>query len=175
MTTCSHSSARGSALHWSRTRSSARLGGDEFAVIAPMDAVSEVTDELRRGFEQPFICEGLHFDIDASIGSARYPDDGSTVDDLLKAADIAMYVAKEQGRGFAVYDAALDRNDARRLKLLGELAPRSITASCSCSSNPRSRPRRGGSSVRKRWCDGTIPSSGCCPRASSSRSPSRPA
>jgi diguanylate cyclase (GGDEF)-like protein len=99
----------------------ARLGGDEFAVIAPMDAVSEVTDELRRGFEQPFICEGLHFDIDASIGSARYPDDGSTVDDLLKAADVAMYVAKEQGRGFAVYDAALDRNDARRLKLLGEL------------------------------------------------------
>jgi EAL domain-containing protein (putative c-di-GMP-specific phosphodiesterase class I) len=44
-----------------------------------------------------------------------------SVDDLLKAADVAMYVAKEQRRGFAVYEAALDRNDARRLQLLGEL------------------------------------------------------
>jgi diguanylate cyclase (GGDEF)-like protein len=99
----------------------ARLGGDEFAVIARAETTTAIVEELRDVFADPFISEGLHFDIDASIGSARYPGDGASVDDLLKAADVAMYVAKEQGRGFAVYDTALDRNDARRLQLLGEL------------------------------------------------------
>jgi len=99
----------------------ARLGGDEFAVIAPSDSAAAVSEQLRHAFEEPFLVEGLHFDIDASIGSARYPEHGATVDDLLKAADVAMYVAKEQRRGFAVYEPALDRNDARRLQLLGEL------------------------------------------------------
>jgi diguanylate cyclase (GGDEF)-like protein len=99
----------------------ARLGGDEFAVIAPSAVAEGVVARLREAFERPFLVEGLHFDIDASIGSARYPDHGATVDDLLKAADVAMYVAKEHARGFAVYDVALDRNDARRLQLLGEL------------------------------------------------------
>jgi diguanylate cyclase (GGDEF)-like protein len=99
----------------------ARLGGDEFAVIAPSDTAAAAAEELRHAFEAPFLVEGLHFDIDASIGSARYLDHGRTVDDLLKAADVAMYVAKEHRRGFAEYEAALDRNDARRLQLLGEL------------------------------------------------------
>ena len=99
----------------------ARLGGDEFAVIAPGDTAAAVAQQLQRAFDLPFLVEGLHFDIDASIGSACYPDHGVSVDDLLKAADVAMYVAKEQRRGFAIYEAALDRNDARRLQLLGEL------------------------------------------------------
>jgi len=99
----------------------ARLGGDEFAVIAPTERAEEVAARLRETFEQPFLVEGLHFDIDASVGSARYPDHGTSVDDLLKAADVAMYIAKEQARGFALYDVALDRNDARRLQLVGEL------------------------------------------------------
>jgi diguanylate cyclase (GGDEF)-like protein len=99
----------------------ARLGGDEFAVIAPRALADATVSRLRDVFERPFLVEGLHFDIDASIGSARYPDHGGSVDDLLKAADVAMYVAKEHARGFAVYDVALDRNDARRLQLLGEL------------------------------------------------------
>jgi len=99
----------------------ARLGGDEFAVITPAEDADRVIEQLRAAFDEPFLVEGLHFDIDASIGSARYPDHGATVDDLLKAADVAMYVAKEHRRGFVVYEAALDRNDARRLQLLGEL------------------------------------------------------
>jgi diguanylate cyclase (GGDEF)-like protein len=99
----------------------ARLGGDEFAVIAPLQHADEVVDQLRATFDSAFLVEGLHFDIDASIGSARYPDHGTNVDDLLKAADVAMYIAKERARGFALYDVALDRNDARRLQLVGEL------------------------------------------------------
>jgi diguanylate cyclase (GGDEF)-like protein len=99
----------------------ARLGGDEFAVIVDTARATTVVEQLRGTFDRPFLVEGLHFDIDASIGSARYPEHGATVDDLLKAADVAMYVAKENTRGFAVYDAALDRNDARRLQLLGDL------------------------------------------------------
>jgi diguanylate cyclase (GGDEF)-like protein len=99
----------------------ARLGGDEFAVIAPSETEETASEQLRKAFEAPFLVEGLHFDIDASIGCARYPDHGTSVDDLLKAADVAMYVSKEQRRGFTLYEAALDRNDARRLQLLGEL------------------------------------------------------
>ena len=77
----------------------ARLGGDEFAALisnVPSRAVAqEVAQRLERCFDDVFTCEGVDVRGSASFGIAMYPDDGSTKDSLLSAADASMYVAKQ--------------------------------------------------------------------------------
>ena len=80
----------------------ARLGGDEFVVILPMigcsDDVPKITNKILEKLMLPVKLEEHEVYTSASIGVALYPDDGISVDDLLKNADIAMYQAKEHGR-----------------------------------------------------------------------------
>ncbi len=76
-----------------------RYGGDEFAVILPnsptMDAFS-VAERIREkiGFEMA----SRQLDISISIGVASWPGDGSTLDELCYAADMALYYAKHTGQ-----------------------------------------------------------------------------
>ena len=76
----------------------ARLGGDEFAVLVPnvrsRNDVEEVALRLERCFRNPFELEGYTLDGSASVGIALFPEDGTTKDSLLSAADAAMYVTK---------------------------------------------------------------------------------
>lgn len=76
----------------------ARLGGDEFAVLLPKIRnhmeVEEISHRLERSFDMPFSAEGYVVHGSASIGIAIYPEDGTTKDSLLSAADAAMYVNK---------------------------------------------------------------------------------
>jgi diguanylate cyclase (GGDEF)-like protein len=76
----------------------ARLGGDEFSVLLSMvrtRAVAEdIVDRLNRCFDEPFIIEECAIYGSASVGLALYPDDGTTRDSLLSAADATMYLAK---------------------------------------------------------------------------------
>ena len=60
-------------------------------------------------------------DIAASIGIARYPEHGDEASALMRAADVAMYVAKRAKIGYAVYDPAHDERRQEFLTLLGEL------------------------------------------------------
>jgi diguanylate cyclase (GGDEF)-like protein len=80
----------------------ARLGGDEFAALIPVTrsraAVEEVAQRLERCFDAPFAVEGYVLRGGASVGVAVYPDDGTTPDSLLSAADAAMYVNKHTKR-----------------------------------------------------------------------------
>ena len=85
----------------------ARLGGDEFVVLqtslqSPQHA-AKMAENLLRVLAQPFQLAGSESFISGSIGMAVYPDDGTTVEDLLKHADIAMYRAKASGRGRLVF------------------------------------------------------------------------
>lgn len=77
----------------------ARLGGDEFAVLLPNvhgpKDVEEVASRLQRCFEEPLDVDGYKLRGSVSIGSAFHPEDGSTKDSLLSAADAAMYVEKK--------------------------------------------------------------------------------
>jgi diguanylate cyclase (GGDEF)-like protein len=83
----------------------ARIGGDEFAVLLPLvhnrSEVEEIALRLDNCFTAPYMVEGCVLHGTASIGIAIYPDDGSTKDSLLSAADAAMYVTKhiKQGEG----------------------------------------------------------------------------
>lgn len=76
----------------------ARLGGDEFAalvsVVPSRTGVEEIALRLERCFDDPFAVEGYVLHGAASVGIAVYPEDGTTRDSLLSAADAAMYVAK---------------------------------------------------------------------------------
>lgn len=76
----------------------ARLGGDEFAVLVP-SAISrvhleEIARRLERCLASPFAIDDVKLTGSASFGVALYPEDGTTKDSLLNAADAAMYVAK---------------------------------------------------------------------------------
>jgi diguanylate cyclase (GGDEF)-like protein len=80
----------------------ARLGGDEFAVVLPMihsrREVEEIAQRLESSFDDPYPLDGYVLRGSASVGIALYPEDGTTRDSLLSAADAAMYVAKQTKR-----------------------------------------------------------------------------
>jgi len=83
----------------------ARLGGDEFAALIPIvqvrAAIEEVSKRLERCFDAPFAVEGYVLRGAASVGFALFPEDGTTGDSLLGAADAAMYVSKHMKRNRA--------------------------------------------------------------------------
>ncbi len=76
----------------------ARLGGDEFAVMVPVvrsrAEVEEIALRLERSFDEPYAVEGYVLRGSASVGVALYPEDATSRDSLLSAADAAMYVSK---------------------------------------------------------------------------------
>ncbi len=88
----------------------ARIGGDEFTVILDSlvspDEAASVAQKLVQQVAEQAGGEDLS-GLGVSIGIARLPADGSTVEDLLRAADTAMYAAKHAGRGqYRFYEAA---------------------------------------------------------------------
>lgn len=82
-----------------------RYGGDEFVVAlgAPaLPALAErVAARLNQQLSMPFEVDGRVFQISASIGIAHAPAHGRTLEDLVAAADAAMYVSKASGRNRA--------------------------------------------------------------------------
>jgi diguanylate cyclase (GGDEF)-like protein len=80
----------------------ARLGGDEFAALLPQvrnrAKVEEIALRLERCVQEPFLIEGHSLQGSASVGIALYPENGATKDELLSAADTAMYEAKNAKR-----------------------------------------------------------------------------
>lgn len=80
----------------------ARLGGDEFAVLVPnaisRSQVGEIGQRIERCFRDAFAIAEHRFKGSASLGIAFYPEDGTTKDALLNAADAAMYVEKHTRR-----------------------------------------------------------------------------
>jgi diguanylate cyclase (GGDEF)-like protein len=79
----------------------ARLGGDEFAILVEDSAAPASADRLveriREQMAFPFTLAGREVRISASIGSAAAT--GGGVDEVLRHADLAMYVAKRTEKG----------------------------------------------------------------------------
>jgi diguanylate cyclase (GGDEF)-like protein len=102
----------------------ARLGGDEFAVIvahADVARVLSIGERIQAALSVPVDLNGVMLDIKASIGVAMYPAHAQRADDLLRLADVAMYVAKKTPGGIATYSAARDHSSSDQLELVGQL------------------------------------------------------
>lgn len=96
----------------------ARLGGDEFAIvfenINKKTDLSTVANKLKSSLSLPVTLNNKPYNCSASIGIAVYPFAGTTADQLLKNADIAMYRAKERGKNsFVFFSAELDQEIIR--------------------------------------------------------------
>ncbi|MBN8961456.1 MAG: EAL domain-containing protein [Rhizobiales bacterium] len=80
----------------------ARLGGDEFAVLIEdcnLDSVTTVAERLRQSVQDAqFEWNGRVFNITVSIGMVPITTAGTNLEETLRAADIACYMAKEKGR-----------------------------------------------------------------------------
>ncbi|MBT2288645.1 diguanylate cyclase [Paenibacillus albidus] len=79
-----------------------RIGGDEFAVVihrfSGPEMLNEILDRLLQLFNKTWsVSNGASFHTSASIGVALYPQHGSSINDLLRAADLAMYRSKNHG------------------------------------------------------------------------------
>jgi diguanylate cyclase (GGDEF)-like protein len=102
----------------------ARLGGDEFAVVLPSTDVHGAERTARKLLEdlaQPIAIGARPIAVRASIGIARFPEDGSTGDTLLRHADLAMYLAKADGSSVEVYRMNGGGRTHRRLEISGDL------------------------------------------------------
>jgi len=81
----------------------ARLGGDEFAVV--LEGVSEarevlpVIERIIASLAEVTTIGGHEINSSTSVGIAMFPENGSNLSQLLRAADLAMYQAKSSGRG----------------------------------------------------------------------------
>jgi diguanylate cyclase (GGDEF)-like protein len=78
----------------------ARLGGDEFAVVLPRvtqpGEVHAAALRVHAAFAEPFAVRGVTMRLSASVGEAISPDHGTSIDDLVRHADAAMYREKAQ-------------------------------------------------------------------------------
>lgn len=98
-----------------------RLGGDEFVIYLHGGDASVAESVARRILDdmlKPFMLDSMGFSIQCSIGIALYPQDGTTLDDLIKQSDTAMYRVKERGRGsYGFYQPQMNANLLARMQM----------------------------------------------------------
>jgi diguanylate cyclase (GGDEF)-like protein/PAS domain S-box-containing protein len=107
-----------------------RLAGDEFAVIISgidqmgklIRELTTVANALLKTVGRPFSVQGEEIFMTTSIGIALYPRDGTSVIDLLRNADAALYQAKKAGGNcFEYYSTEMNTAAEERLKLKSKL------------------------------------------------------
>lgn len=85
----------------------ARIGGDEYVVLLSHDRTEEdtaaVATRILETLGRPIDVSGAKARVGASIGIARYPNDGQDLEALLKAADGAMYQVKKRGKNDFIF------------------------------------------------------------------------
>ncbi|MCW7540370.1 EAL domain-containing protein [Aquabacterium sp. A7-Y] len=99
----------------------ARLGGDEFVLLVHQADGRGAEAAARRVLEalsRPLTLDDHSFTVTASIGIALYPNDGGTLNDLIKNADAAMFRVKERGRAsFRFYQPQMNVDLLSRMKI----------------------------------------------------------
>jgi diguanylate cyclase (GGDEF)-like protein len=102
-----------------------RPGGDEFVVVAQVAAAEEartLAEAVAAAVQQPLPVNGVELRVGASVGVAiQSPGDPGLGMDVMRRADIAMYVAKGEGGGVVEYRPEDDPQAADRLALLADL------------------------------------------------------
>ena len=103
-----------------------RHAGDEYLIVLsalrePAEAAL-VAEKVLKIFDEVFVLESHEVQISASVGISVYPDDGQTLEDLIRHADAAMYHSKKSGRNrFEFFTPELNAPVAARLVLATQL------------------------------------------------------
>ena len=103
----------------------ARLGGDEFAILTQdspdLRQSRGMADRLARELRAPYLIDGASVSVSASIGIAS-ADESTTAAELLRNADVAMYMVKAGAKGgVAAFDAGMPTEIRERRELATEL------------------------------------------------------
>ena len=104
----------------------ARLGGDEYGVLCDDCAEDELAGQLARqtldSLKQPFLLDDQRLFVGASIGISLFPDDGDSVEQVMRNADSALFRAKTQGRQtFSFYSQDMTQHALTRVRLESQL------------------------------------------------------
>jgi diguanylate cyclase (GGDEF)-like protein/PAS domain S-box-containing protein len=109
------------------TDTAARFGGDEFAVLledieGSQDA-ADIAERLKEAIERPVDAEGKELFVRASIGIClTRPGETTSPEDLLRNADVAMYMAKRDIKGsYRMFEPAMHESVVERLELRADL------------------------------------------------------
>ncbi|WP_024691907.1 putative bifunctional diguanylate cyclase/phosphodiesterase [Pseudomonas syringae] len=103
----------------------ARFGGDEFCILLSIPDYEEarhLAHRVMHKMKETIALAGRRMVMTTSIGIAVFPRDGSTCDELLKHADLALYQSKDKGRnGVNFFNPALKTKASLELQLEEEL------------------------------------------------------
>ena len=104
-----------------------RLGGDEFIIVwdnsPDTKKLDRLAEQLIARLGDPIMIQDQAIFVRASVGMAAFPAHGDSYQELLRAADTAMYQAKSAGKNtFAIYNDAMAQDNAARLQLSTELS-----------------------------------------------------
>jgi diguanylate cyclase (GGDEF)-like protein len=104
----------------------ARYGGDEFVVVqsgrTSIDDAAHAIWNLMTALRHPLDVGGKSLTLEATMGSALFPANGTTAEDLLSAADTALHAAKAKGRNqHALFEPAFKTKRQRRAEIEGLL------------------------------------------------------
>lgn len=94
----------------------ARLGGDEYVLVLrglTETGIPRIAESIRLALDLPFHWKNQSIDIGASLGVSLFHPGISDPSELIRQADIAMYIAKRSGKGYALYapDQEHSRNE----------------------------------------------------------------
>ena len=97
----------------------ARIGGDEFVIILsslPEIAIAErIATSLIEQIARSIQIDDISVGVSASIGISLYPQDGTTAEQLIRAADKAMYAIKHQGKNDFGFVESSDQISAAKI------------------------------------------------------------
>lgn len=101
-----------------------RHGGDEFIMFTYLTedkAIEQFSKHLLDLLTAPYMLNDLLFNIGVSIGIAKFPEHGTSLNTLLRAADIALFEAKKIKNNFHFFNKDLEKNYLKNLKIEHEL------------------------------------------------------
>jgi len=87
-----------------------RQGGDEFIMLSRRcdeASIASLANAVLKAIAAPYYVEQYNFVMGASIGVARFPEDGTSFEELFSAADTAMYQAKNVKNSFNIFSGEL--------------------------------------------------------------------
>ena len=104
----------------------ARLGGDEFIILvenfSSKATLNQIAIDIHHRLSGGFSIKNKHVYVTVSIGIATYPEDGNTVENIVKYADLAMYKSKETGRNCHHFFNAIMLDDVlKKRELIDDL------------------------------------------------------